>query len=151
PLLPVELMSQEPEPKEREPIALELVIDRSNSMGYSTRPDPGGEGEKMEYARRAALAVLDQLGPPDPPRGSGFASRPYGLGPPLPAGGGRPALAGRIRALRHGGGTDFKEALDMARRDLVASGRRVRHIILLTDGDTNRRADDHVDLIAALA
>ena len=27
---------------------------------------------------------------------------------------------------------------------------RVRHIILLTDGDTNRRSDDHLDLIAAL-
>ena len=27
----------------------------------------------------------------------------------------------------------------------------MRHIILLTDGDTNRRVDDHLDLIAALA
>jgi hypothetical protein len=35
--LPVELLSQAPEPKEREPIALELVIDRSNSMGFTTR------------------------------------------------------------------------------------------------------------------
>ena len=151
PLLPVELMSQEPEPKEREPIALELVIDRSNSMGYSTRPDPGGEGEKMEYARRAALAVLDQLGPHDLAGAIAFDSQPYELGPLLPVSDGRPALAARIRALRHGGGTDFKEALDMARRDLVASGRRVRHIILLTDGDTNRRSDDHQDLIADLA
>ena len=68
PVLPVEMLSQAPEPKEREPIALELVIDRSNSMGFSTRPDPSGEGEKMEYARRAALAVLDQLGSARPRR-----------------------------------------------------------------------------------
>jgi Mg-chelatase subunit ChlD len=151
PLLPVELLSQEPEPKEREPIALELVIDRSNSMGYSTRPDPSGEGEKMEYARRAALAVLDQLGPHDLAGAIAFDSQPYELGPLVPVADGRPALAARIRALKHGGGTDFKEALDIARRGLVASGRRVRHIILLTDGDTNRRADDHLDLIASLA
>jgi len=151
PLLPVELLSQEPEPKEREPIALELVIDRSNSMGYSTRPDPSGEGEKMEYARRAALAVLDQLGPHDLAGAIAFDSQPYELGALLPVADGRPALVARIRALQHGGGTDFKEALDMARRGLVASSRRVRHIILLTDGDTNRRADDHLDLIAALA
>src|SRR5262249_11694091 len=144
-------VGEAPGPRKREPIALELVIDRSNSMGYSTRPDPGGEGEKMEYARRAALAVLDQLGPHDLAGAIAFDSQPYELGPLLPVSDGRPALAARIRALRHGGGTDFKEALDMARRDLVASGRRVRHIILLTDGDTNRRADDHVDLIAALA
>ena len=63
----------------------------------------------------------------------------------------RDALAARIQQLQYGGGTDFKDALDIARRNLVESGRRVRHVILLTDGDTNRRADDHVDLIAALA
>src|SRR5262250_1405267 len=81
---------------------------------------PGGEGEKMEYARRAALAVLDQLGPHDLAGAIAFDSQPYELGPLLPVSDGRPALAARIRALRHGGGTDFKEALDMARRDLVA-------------------------------
>src|SRR5262249_60347423 len=89
-LLPVELVSQPPEPKEREPIALELVIDRSNSMGYSTRPDPGGEGEKMEYARRAALAVLDQLGPHDLAGAIAFDSPPYELGPLPPVSHGRP-------------------------------------------------------------
>jgi Ca-activated chloride channel family protein len=151
PLLPVELLSQAPEPKEREPIALELVIDRSNSMGFSTRPDPGGEGEKMEYARRAALAVLDQLGSHDLVGAIAFDSQPYELGPLVPVADGRDALAMRIRALRHGGGTDFKDALDIARRNLVNADRAVRHIILLTDGDTNRRSDDHFDLIAALA
>src|SRR5439155_1628487 len=38
-----------------------------------------------------------------------------------------------------------------ARRSLVAAGRRVRHVVLLTDGDTNRSAPDHDHLIAALA
>jgi len=150
-LLPVELLSQAPEPKEREPIALELVIDRSNSMGFSTRPDPTGAGEKMEYARRAALAVLDQLGPHDLVGAIAFDSQPYELGALTPVAEGRDALAARIRALQHGGGTDFKEALDMARHHLDAADRPVRHIILLTDGDTNRRSDDHQDLIADLA
>jgi Ca-activated chloride channel family protein len=151
PALPVELLSQAPEPKEREPIALELVIDRSNSMGFTTRPDPASEGEKMEYARRAALAVLDQLGPHDLVGAIAFDSKPYELGALAPAGDSRDALAARIRALRHGGGTDFKEALDLARRDLVAADRPVRHVILLTDGDTNRRSGDHDDLIVLLA
>jgi Ca-activated chloride channel homolog len=149
-VLPVDLLSQAPEPKEREPIALELVIDRSNSMGFSSRPDPNGEGEKMEYARRAALAVLDQLGPRDLVGAIAFDSQPYELGALAPVAEGRDALAARIRALRHGGGTDFKEALEIARRSLDAGDRPVRHIILLTDGDTNRRADDHLDLIADL-
>jgi hypothetical protein len=151
PLLPVELLSQAPEPKEREPIALELVIDRSNSMGFSDRPDPASAGEKMEYARRAALAVLDQLGPNDLAGAIAFDSQPYELGALAPVRDGREALAGRIRALRHGGGTDFKEALERAHRALVGAARPVRHVILLTDGDTNRRAVDHDDVIAALA
>jgi Mg-chelatase subunit ChlD len=151
PLLPVELLSQAPEPKEREPIALELVIDRSNSMGFSTRPDPTAEGEKMEYARRAALAVLDQLGPHDLVGAIAFDSQPYELGALVPVAEGRDALAARVRALRHGGGTDFKEALEIARHRLDAADRPARHIILLTDGDTNRRSDEHQDLIADLA
>jgi Mg-chelatase subunit ChlD len=150
-LLPVELRSQAPEPKEREPIALELVIDRSNSMGFSTRPDPTAEGEKMEYARRAALAVLDQLGPRDLVGAIAFDSQPYELAPLVAVAEGRDALAARIRALRHGGGTDFKDALEIARRHLDDAPRAVRHVILLTDGDTNRRSDDHRELIAALA
>jgi Ca-activated chloride channel homolog len=151
PLLPVELLSQAPEPKEREPIALELVIDRSNSMGFSTRPDPTGEGEKMGYARRAALAVLDQLGPRDLVGAIAFDSQPHELGAVAPVAENRTALAARIRALQPGGGTDFKEALEIARHDLDAADRPVRHVILLTDGDTNRRSDDHQDVIAALA
>ncbi len=143
-VLPVTLQSQAPEPKEREPVALFLVIDRSNSMG-------AGDGEKMQYARTAALAVLEQLGPRDLVGAVAFDSQPYELGALRTAARGRAALAERIGALTFGGGTDWKDALDTARTQLVASGRRVRHVILLTDGDSNRRADDHTGLIADLA
>jgi Mg-chelatase subunit ChlD len=148
-VLPVTFESQSPTPKQREPIALYLVIDRSNSMGYSTGQDVS-YGDKMEYAKRAALAVLDQLAPGDLVGAIAFDSQPYPLGPLLPAGEGRARLAARIRALRYGGGTDFKDALDTARAALAASGGRVRHAILLTDGDTNRRTDDHFELMDAL-
>ncbi|HYV56365.1 MAG TPA: VWA domain-containing protein [Candidatus Nitrosopolaris sp.] len=148
-VLPVALASQNPQPAEREPIALYLLIDRSNSMGYASGALP--YGEKMEYAKRAALAVLDQLAPQDLVGAIAFDSQPYELGALMPVAPGRAALSSKIARLRYGGGTDFKDALDIARRNLVASGRRVRHVILLTDGDTNRHAEDHVDLIAALA
>lgn len=143
-VLPVTLQSQAPEPKEREPVALFLVVDRSNSMG-------AGTGDKMEYARRAALAVLEQLGPRDLVGAVAFDSQPHELGALRTTARGRAALAERLAALTYGGGTDWKDALDMARTQLVASGRRVRHVILLTDGDSNRRADDHTTLIADLA
>jgi hypothetical protein len=105
----------------------------------------------MAYAKRAALAVLDQLGPRDLVGTIAFDSQPYELGPLLPAGASRAALAAKIQQIQYGGGTDFKEALDIARRNLIESGRAVRHVILLTDGDSNRSAEDHAELIAALA
>src|SRR6185369_11718423 len=80
-LLPVELQAQTPEPQEREPLALYLVIDRSNSMGYSSTEPMLHNGEKMEYAKRAALAVLDQLGPTDLVGAIAFDSLPTELGP----------------------------------------------------------------------
>ena len=150
-ILPVELRSQTPEPQEREPIALYLVIDRSNSMGYSSTQPMLSNGEKMEYAKRAALAVLEQLGPRDLVGALAFDSLPKEIGPLRPAGTSRAELAQRIQQIQYGGGTDFKDALDIARRNLIESGARVRHIILLTDGDTNRGAEDHVQLISALA
>jgi len=149
-LLPVALLSQEPEPEEREPIALELVIDRSNSMGYVGRQG-GVAGEKMEYARRAALAVLEQLAPEDLIGAIAFDAVPHELSPPLPAREVGATLTTRIGTLQYGGGTDFKDALALAHERLAAVDRRVRHVILLTDGDTNRRVDDHYQVIDELA
>jgi Mg-chelatase subunit ChlD len=150
-VLPVTLRAQTPEPQEREPIALYLVIDRSNSMGYASSQPTLHNGEKMAYAKRAALAVLDQLGERDLVATIAFDSQPYELGPLAPAGEIGPALAAKIQQIQYGGGTDFKEALDIARRNLIESGRSVRHVILLTDGDSNRSAEDHAGVIAALA
>ena len=150
-VLPVTLRAQTPEPQEREPIALYLIIDRSNSMGYASSQPTLHNGEKMAYAKRAALAVLDQLGERDLVGTIAFDSQPYELGPLAPAGEIRAALAAKIQQIQYGGGTDFKEALDIARRNLIESGRTVRHVILLTDGDSNRGAEDHAGVIAALA
>ncbi|MEB2283149.1 MAG: VWA domain-containing protein [Myxococcales bacterium] len=150
-ILPVSVRAQAASPQEREPIAIYLLIDRSNSMGYASREPTLHNGEKMAYAKRAALAVLDQLGDRDLVAAIAFDSQPYELGALLPAGECRAALAARIQQIQYGGGTDFKEALEIARRRLAASGRPVRHVILLTDGDSNRSAEDHAAVIAALA
>jgi Mg-chelatase subunit ChlD len=150
-VLPVTLQSQKPEPKKRDPIAIYVIIDRSNSMGYATSVPPIRAGEKMEYAKRAALAVLEQLGPSDLVGAIAFDAQPYQLGVLQPLARGGPPLVARIRALQYGGGTDFKDALQTALAELVASPSRIRHVILLTDGDTNRHANDHVDLIGDYA
>src|SRR5205823_2652926 len=105
---PVELQSQRPEPKEREPIALYVVLDRSDSMGFASGPNLP-YGAKMEYAKRAALAVVDQLGPHDLVGAIAFDSEPYELSPLLPLAEGRAALTAKIRQLQYGGGTRSEE------------------------------------------
>ena len=60
-LLPVTLEPHRPQPGMREPLALFLVIDRSNSMGYNSRIGTLRDGEKLRYAKEAALAVVRQL------------------------------------------------------------------------------------------
>jgi Ca-activated chloride channel homolog len=50
-----------------------------------------------------------------------------------------------------GGGTDFKAALEIATAQLVQSGLKTLHVILLTDGDTNRGASDHAAVLAAMS
>ena len=128
-------------------VALYLLIDRSNSMA-----DGGAQGTpKIEYARRAALEVLEQLEPADLVGAIAFDSEAYELGALAPVAEARAALAAKIHHLRPGGGTDFLAALERAGQALVTAGPPVRHVILLTDGDSNRRADDHEAVLAALA
>jgi hypothetical protein len=59
-LLPVTLEPRRPPRVERQPLALFLLIDRSNSMGYHfrTRLQRSTTESKLVYAKRAALAVL---------------------------------------------------------------------------------------------
>jgi hypothetical protein len=63
----------------------------------------------------------------------------------------RAPLLRDIPRLQPGGGTDFYDALESARRQLAAARLGTKHIMLLTDGDTNRPAAAHEALIAALA
>jgi Mg-chelatase subunit ChlD len=149
-LLPVTLEPRRPQHTEREPLALFVLIDRSNSMGYNSRIRNLRDGEKLRYARQAALAVIRQLKDHDLVGVIAFDSQPFVLSPLRPLRENRRILEATIPRLAEGGGTDFYDALETARTQLVESGVSTKHIILLTDGDTNRGASDHYPLIAAL-
>jgi Ca-activated chloride channel family protein len=148
--LPVRFRPQPPPPT-REPIAVYLCIDRSNSMSYNSRDPEVRDGERIRYAKRAAIALLNQLDDTDFVGVIAFDSQPYVLSHLRPLGEDRAQLVQRIQRLEPGGGTDFKEALEIAEREIVASGLAVRQVILLTDGDTNREYHDHDSLIADYA
>jgi Mg-chelatase subunit ChlD len=152
PLLPVTLEPRRPKPATREPLALFIVIDRSNSMGYNSRIGTLRDGEKLRYAKEAALAVVRQLRDEDLVGVIAFDSQPRELAPLRPLRENRERLQRLIPRLVENGGTDFFDALESARAQLAASRVDRRHVVLLTDGDTNRSAmDEYRDLIGDLA
>jgi uncharacterized membrane protein len=152
-LLPVTLEPRLPPKAERQPLALFLVIDRSNSMGYHfrNRLQRSESESKLIYAKRAALAVLSQLKDSDYVGLITFSSTMEEIAPLRRVGEVRARLEQQIPLLTADGGTDFYDALWAAHRQLVDSRIHTKHTILLTDGDTNRGAEGHQDVIAALA
>ncbi len=148
--LPVKFRVQPPPPS-REPVAVYLCIDRSNSMSYDSRYPAVRNNERLRYAKAAAIALLRQLDDTDYAGVIAFDSQPYVLTHLEPLGDNRAELENRIERLEPGGGTDFKEALEIAQREILESGIPVRQIFLLTDGDTNRQYHDHDSLIADFA
>src|SRR5260370_36905510 len=70
---------QQPPPPSREPIAVYLCIDRSNSMRYDSRYPAVRDGERIRYAKEAALALLRQLDVTDFAGVIAFDSQPYVL------------------------------------------------------------------------
>lgn len=144
-LLPVTLEPRRPRPGKREPLGLFIVIDRSNSMGYNSRIGTLRDGEKLRYAKQAALAVVRQLRDQDLVGVIAFDSQPREIAPLGPLRVNRARLEELIPRLVENGGTDFYDALASAREQLSASRVSRRHVILLTDGDTNRSAIDEYD------
>ncbi len=148
--LPIEFEEQPPPPS-REPIAVYLLIDRSNSMSYNSRFPAVRDGERIRYAKEAAIALLNQLDDTDYAGVIAFDSEPYVLGHMRPLGEDRDELLSRVSRLEPGGGTDFKDALETAEKEILNTGLPVREVILLTDGDTNRQYHDHDQLMADYA
>lgn len=148
--LPVSFRPQPPPPT-REPIAIYLCIDRSNSMSYNSRYPAVRDGERIRYAKQAAIALLRQLDDTDYAGVVAFDSQPYVLSHLRPIGEDRLVLEDRVSRLEPGGGTDFKDSLELAEREVLESGLGVRQVILITDGDTNRQYHDHDALIADFA
>lgn len=148
--LPINFTPQPPPPS-REPIAVYLLIDRSNSMSYNSRFPAVRDGERIRYAKEAAIALINQLDDTDYAGVIAFDSEPYVLSHLRPVGEDRAELTRRIERLEPGGGTDFKESLEIAEREILASGIPVHQVILLTDGDTNRQYHDHDQLMADFA
>lgn len=150
-MLPVTIEPRPPHRPNREPLALEILIDRSNSMAYNSRIRALRDGEKLRYAKDAALAVVNQLKDEDYAGVIAFDAEAHPIAPLRPLLENRELLERDLPRLVDYGGTDFHDALALAADELVRSRVNRRHVILLTDGDTNRAAEEHYPLIERLA
>ncbi len=108
----------------RDPAALVLVLDRSGSM----------QGPKLDAAKQAALAAVDALAPGDQIAIVAFDSDVSVVVPLQPASH-RTEIGKLIGKIEPGGGTNIYPGLEAAFDLLGTSKLKIRHVILMTDGE----------------
>ena len=139
-LLPV---SAEPpiEPQQGS-LALFIVLDRSGSMDVLTGGgSAAGGASKLAMAREAAIQAAGLLQPEDTLGVVAFDSAFTWVVPPVKLAG--PTEVKRAQAaiatIKPGGGTSILPPLEAAFQAAASSDAPLRHIVLLTDGESNDR------------
>ena len=128
--LPIRL---DPPQKRQMPMgALALVIDASGSMSGSLSATGASQ---QQMANEAAIAALQTLSRRDQGVVVAFAGSPS-LIVPLTTLSDMSSIARQIRSIRSGGGTNMFPAMEMAGRELLKSDASVKHMLIVTDGQT---------------
>lgn len=114
--------------KDTPSLALMLVIDKSGSMG----------GLKMDLTKQAARAAVSVLGPQDQVGVVGFDSVPYLL-VKLQSAQNKGRIEQDISRMVASGGTAIYPALEMAYQELTATRAKIKHAVMLTDGQAPKQ------------
>jgi Ca-activated chloride channel family protein len=130
-ILPVDL--DPPQKKQLPQGALVLVIDRSGSMS----------GEKLRLCKRAAIGAINTLSKLDEAGVIMFDTVAEWV-VPLAKADDKAEIDRKIRAVPEGGGTDMHPAMAKA-IEALKKRKGIRHVILLTDGQTNNPGDCQQD------
>jgi secreted protein with Ig-like and vWFA domain len=145
-ILPVS--SQIPAVKDKGRAALVLVIDKSSSMGIG---EPNSGTTKMEMAKEAARRAVAELDPDDFAGVLAFDTAFRWVWPVQKVGDGNAlkALQNEIARIQADGGTNIFPALETGYRAVAGTDAQLRHVILLTDGQS--QSGDYFGLIARMA
>lgn len=122
-ILPIRM--QAPDHEERMSVGVVLVIDRSGSM----------DGQKIELVKSAALATAELLQSKDQIGVVAFDSSASWVVPLGSAA--NPSIQAQIAMINSGGGTNIYPGMTAAFQALQRARVRVKHMIVLTDGQTN--------------
>jgi Ca-activated chloride channel homolog len=121
--------------------ALILIIDKSGSMGRH---------DKLAYAKMAAQTVLKTLKDNDLVSVIGFDVQPFVVVPLEPIQQVRPYFDQLVDRLKAQGRTFLLPALEEASRTLAQSGAAIKHVVILTDGETGGTPEMYYDLVATM-
>ncbi len=148
--MPVEMTLKETE--QHPAVCLAIVIDKSGSM-------QGGDASgvsKMQMAKEAAIAAVELLSPRDSVAVIAFDEAAQTVLPATKLAH-KGKVVSAIAGIGGGGGTDFFPALEDGRKEAMRSGAAVKHVLLVSDGQSapgdiagmaRRMRDDKVTLSA---
>ena len=111
--------------KEKPSLAMVLVIDKSGSMG----------GQKIELAKDAAVAAIELLGAKDKIGVLAFDGSNFWV-VKVTSAADRFAIVDKVRQIGAGGGTNLAPAMLSAFEALAATPAKLKHVIILTDGQS---------------